>query len=273
MALAHVESGVALPQSGSVLGLDVGFSETQKSSAVCRLSWNATSVWWDIRRFRFLESEARDAIAHVAGDDRILAAAFDGPMMRGLSEIGRYRTAERVLTHRLGMRIGKPGQSSAPVGRSLNRAANTYAKMVQSVCDLARAAHAHAIDDASIAEAFPSSFLGLLLPDPIAVPVRRGNRSDVYFVYVAANGILDRLLTHLLPCRHRKVEWEAVTNHDDRAALICALTALSVAAQDYTAVGCGLGWIILPPRSLLPSWAMDDLNASAANIASSSGVA
>ena len=38
-------------------------------------------------------------------------------------------------------------------------------------------------------------------------------------------------------------------NHDDRAAFVCALTALSVATGEFTAVGDERGaWIILPPQ-------------------------
>jgi predicted RNase H-like nuclease len=54
-----------------------------------------------------------------------------------------------------------------------------------------------------------------------------------------------------------------LTNHDDRAALICALTALSVAADDFTAVGDADGWIVLPPRPFVRSWARADLEANA----------
>jgi hypothetical protein len=52
--------------------------------------------------------------------------------------------------------------------------------------------------------------------------------------------------------------------HDDRAAHVCALTALCVAARDYTAVGDEDGWIILPPSSFVQGWAMDALRANAA---------
>ncbi|MGL4727379.1 MAG: hypothetical protein ACRCWO_01355, partial [Bosea sp. (in: a-proteobacteria)] len=44
---------------------------------------------------------------------------------------------------------------------------------------------------------------------------------------------------------------EAITNHDDRAGLVCAITALAVAADDYTAVGDNNGWMILPPWSFI----------------------
>lgn len=49
--------------------------------------------------------------------------------------------------------------------------------------------------------------------------------------------------------------FSSVTNHDDRAALVCALTALCVVAGRYSAVGDTDGWIILPPKSLMAAWA------------------
>ena len=51
-------------------------------------------------------------------------------------------------------------------------------------------------------------------------------------------------------------------NHDDRAAFICALTALSVAAGDYTAVGDDDGWIVLPPVAFVVPWARELLIAN-----------
>ena len=54
-----------------------------------------------------------------------------------------------------------------------------------------------------------------------------------------------------------------VSNHDERTAFVCALTALCVAANDYSAVGDHDGWIILPPYALLQPWAKDDLEANA----------
>jgi hypothetical protein len=56
---------------------------------------------------------------------------------------------------------------------------------------------------------------------------------------------------------------EDVRNHDDRAALVCAITALAIAAGDFTAVGDADGWIALPPRSFVQPWAWSDLESNA----------
>lgn len=250
---------MSLPASGSVLGIDVGYSTKRRSSAVCRLSWADNTLEWSMVRFRHCEHEWRDALAASAAGSPILCAAFDGPLRRGLDEIGRYRRAEAMLTLRLASKIGKPGQSSSPVGRRLNAAANTYARFLLNQPEIVRADHEHAIDAVSIAEAFPSSFLGVMLPSPSALVATRGSRSDVFFGYLARQGGLQALVGYFLP-EHRPIAcWETVTNHDERAALVCALTALCVAAGDYVAVGDEDGWIILPPRRLIQDWAWQDL--------------
>jgi hypothetical protein len=123
----------------------------RRSSAVCRLHWNPRRITWNIRRFRALPAEQEATIAAVAGTGRLQVAAFDGPLRAGFDVIGRYRVAERMLTRRLGARIGKPGQASAPVGKALNAAANDCASIVLRGCDLTPAVYAVRIDAKAVA--------------------------------------------------------------------------------------------------------------------------
>lgn len=250
-----------MQETGSVLGIDVGFSLTRKSSAVCRLDWDRTSIKWTIKRFRALPKEREDTIRDVSGGAQLLAAALDGPLRRGFGIIGAYRTAERMLTRRLKRRIGKPGQASTPVGKNLNSAANDCAKAVLEICSLAETRHETRIYDRAIVEAFPSSFLGLLLEDPGKIAASRKDRSDKFFIAAAQTMI--KLLQHLLPGRTLCKSLTDVTNHDERAALVCALTALGVVAEDFTAVGDENGWIILPPPKFVRDWAWKELRANA----------
>jgi hypothetical protein len=252
-----------LSGQGAVLGIDVGFSPKRRSSAVCRLAWSDADVTWKIDRFRAAEPERIDTITRVAGRGPLLAAAFDGPLRRGLDVIGRYRTAERMLTVQLQPLTGKPGQSSSPVGQRLNDHANQCVAIVLEHCEVDTASHAVAIHSRAIVEAFPSSFLGLMIEDPRALNARRGDRSDTFFRHLARNGSFHRLVEHLLPGRSLAADPNAITNHDDRAAFVCALTALTVAAEDYAAVGDEDGWIILPPASFIQSWGLVALRANA----------
>ena len=173
----------------------------------------------DHRRFRAIRHEQEEVLTRVAGDVVLQAAAFDGPLRTGLDVIGHYRSAERMLTRGLNSKIGKPSQASAPVGKQLNTAANICAKIVRSQCRLAPAIHATRIDQLANVEAFPSTFLGLLLADPSAVTARRGNRSDVFFQHLSTSGKLQELMGYLLPGRIVDLDLASVVNHDDRAAL------------------------------------------------------
>jgi hypothetical protein len=249
--------------NGSVVGIDVGCSPTRRSSAICRLDWSDSTVVWEIARFRALEPERERVIARVAGGRRIVAAAFDGPIRRGFDIIGRYRTAERMLTRRLRPLIGKPGQSSAPVGKLLNHHTNECAGYLVSHCDVQEARHCVPIHEKALVEAFPSSFLGMMIENPERISARRGDRSDTFFQHLATKGVLQALVEHCLPGRSLALDPSSVANHDDRAALVCALSALSVAAADFVAVGDDDGWIVLPPRQFIQSlqWSLLNINA------------
>ncbi|WP_377846776.1 hypothetical protein [Bosea sp. UC22_33] len=253
-----------ITEQGSVVGIDVGCSPTRRSSAICRLDWSASGVSCDIARFRAVEPERERVIAQVAGGRQIIGAAFDGPIRRGFGIIGRYRTAERMLTRRLRPLIGKPGQSSAPVGKLLNEHANDCVQHLVACCDVQDARHGVAIDQKALVEAFPSSFLGLMIDDPTHLAARRGDRSDTFFQHLAAAGGFHALLECLLPGRKLVFDPNTVTNHDDRAAIVCALTALCVAAGQFVAVGDDDGWIIMPPRKFIrsPQWELLAANAS-----------
>jgi hypothetical protein len=253
-----------LSSIGAVLGIDVGCSAIRRSSAVCRIAWSAHEATWHAARFRAVEPERAETIVSVAGDFPIACAAFDGPLRRGFGPIGRYRTAERMLTRKLLRSIGKPGASSAPVGKLLNTHANACASAVLRHCDVAPARHATPIDDRAVVEAFPSGFLGVMIDAPAALAARRHNRSDLFFLRCCERRTFEGLLRHLLPGRRLARPPSELTDHDERAAFVCALTALCVAAGDYTAVGDHDGWIILPPYALLQPWAKEDLEANAA---------
>ncbi|WP_296820472.1 hypothetical protein [Brevundimonas sp.] len=224
------------------------------------LEWNDTFVDWQVDRFRATLEDRQRAVRGIV-DRTVECVAIDGPLRRGLDVIGRYRVAEKLLTRRLQPLIGKPGQSSSPVGRLLNENANLCALEALSTGCVRPAAHSVAIDEFAIVEAFPSSFLGVLLAKPQEVRARRGDRSDTFFEMLADTA-LTALLNELLPSRELRRPFSAATNHDDRAAIVCAMTALCVAEGRYSAVGDDDGWIILPPRPFLQPWASDLIEAN-----------
>jgi hypothetical protein len=246
-----------MPLLNAVAGIDVGYSKKRRSSAVCLMTWNDESVDWEIRRYRATDSERLETIRGILGNQSLRAVAFDGPLRAGFGFIGEYRAAERILTKSFGVRIGKPGQSNSPVGVRLNEEANNCVRIVLSVSDVASSLSRIRIDEHSIVEAFPSSYLGLMIGDPTSLGAVRKNRSDKFFEALSNDGTLLGLLSYLLPHRRPVSDLDKVKNHDDRASLVCAITALGFAIGKYCAVGGKNGWIILPPRIFIKQWAHD----------------
>ena len=244
---------------GDVLGIDVGWSKQRRSSAVCRLSWNQESITWKVCRFRANEDDRCKAIREVAGTVELLAVAIDGPLRQGFESIGRYRSAERILSRgELAKRIGKPGQSSSPNGRKLNTQANLAARTVKRLCRIRQASHDERIDERAVVEAFPTTFLGVMVTCPERLA--GGARSDRYFTRLDGYERRDRTLAELTEYLVGAKEWKepihSLTNHDDRAAFVCAVTALCIACGEYTAVGDREdGWIVLPPKRAFQEWA------------------
>ncbi len=102
-----------------------------------------------------------------------------------------------------------------------------------------------------------------MIKGPARLAARRGDRSDTFFRHLATEGILRSLVEHCLPGRRLAQDFTSVVNHDDRAALICTLSALCVATGDFVAIDDDDGWIIRrPPRFIQPAqWALLKFNA------------
>lgn len=120
------------PACGAVLGIDVGWSKKRRSSAACLLEWTEHSLTMQLCRFTAQPCDVCNSLAKLVASHSCLAAAIDGPLARGFEEIGRYRTAERMLTRAFRTTIGKPGQSNSPNGILLNGVANQAAKILAS---------------------------------------------------------------------------------------------------------------------------------------------
>ena len=209
-----------------------------------------------IDRFIATDYDREKTISQIVSDSLLLVVAIDGPLRPGFDEIGHYRSAERLLSRgELRKRIGKPGQSSSGNGKKLNTQANKSAEFVKQRCSTREAHHHVKIDRYAIVEAFPTTFLGVMIEDPTLLD-RSKIRSDKYFIHLAENQYFEKLVHRLIGNRTWPQTLSEVVNHDDRAALVCAFTALCVATGVFTAVGDKIdGWIILPPQWMFADWA------------------
>ena len=243
-----------LPEAGAVGGIDVGWSQKRATSAVARLEWDRTSATIAIERYRAVEPERSLAIARIL-DRPLLAVALDGPLCTGLVGGRSYRYAERLLTSGFQPKIGKPGQTSSLNGQKLNMEATRCAKLLAGAQLVAGADHPEKIHHLAIVEAFPTSFLGVMLPVAEGLKSKKRASSDIFFEKLSEEGILEKLIRRLLPDLDLSFEIGDIRNHDDRAAFVCALTSLCIAAGEYTAVGDHDGWIVLPPFDFVQPWA------------------
>jgi predicted RNase H-like nuclease len=266
-----------VPERGMVLGVDVGWSAKKKTTGAAVLSWTPAEAALTVVRLPTEDDARREGLVSLVGNRRILALAVDGPVRGALDEIGVYRDAELILTRGLAAYIGKPAQTSSGNGKKLNVAANAIVRSVLETGRLAVATHDARIHERAIVEAFPTTFVGVMLDDG-CIP-SHGARSDAYFLHLLGPNAdaprlpkTDRLiglLGRLLPGRRLTTEHlGAVQHHEERAAVICALTALCVAARNYVAIGDpNNGYIVLPPKAsegepgLQPwAWAIIDGN-------------
>lgn len=242
--------------NGAVLGIDPGFSEREPTTCLCLLIWNESSVSFDWELTGSTKTERRSALEHlVPAGTHLQAVAIDGPLTHDLVKISRYRSAEALLSQGVFQKRGKPGQTSSPNGKELHAHASTFAKLVlemesDGVFSIADASHFRPIHEKSIIEAFPSQFLGALVPEE-QIPKLNRDASDRYWEILVDNGRLDDLVSTLLPGRAVAPPFRRSLGHEHHDGVICALTALSVACCRCVGVGDSKdGYIYLPPSDI-----------------------
>jgi predicted RNase H-like nuclease len=273
-----VEAKHKTREMGRVLGIDIGYSKRKKTTGVCLLSWNDSSIHVKFKNLPTDTQARRNALNNlIEREGTVCCAALDAPIRGNFDVINEYRDAEKFLTRKLQKYVGKPGQASSGNGISLNISANSFAQLLLDLEVVDRANHLARIHEKCIVEAFPTSFLGVLLPKS-NIP-RPGSRSDIYFEQLLgpdsprpeplpSNVIVD-LLSRLLPTRSLGTNLSAIFDHEERAAFVCAITALCVVQRQYVAVGDKRnGYIILPPLETkgapgMQGWALDLIRGNA----------
>lgn len=230
-----------LPSSGCVLGLDVGYSTTHSTTGICLFSWSETEIVWKLRNTGSTaaarEADLRDLIPK---NTMILGVGIDGPLVPGLRSATGYRCADALFCNGKFQNRGSaaPTRSDSPLHVHATALAKLLKNGRDSFWSLAEACHHDPIDSLRIVEAHPVGFLSTLVDEP-AFPDRvgRGKASDLFFAYAAARGVLSRMIADLLPERTCFEHPFRITDHDERAAFSCALTALFVVAGQFVMAG------------------------------------
>lgn len=239
-------------ESGAVLGIDVGYSSKKRSTGLCILHWGPHTLGFRFERTKTPEFARRQAIRELVGGMSLLGAAIDGPLALDLREVQNYRAAEAVLSQGVMQKRGKPGSTNSPTGRQLHQHANQLARLVLEETNIGPSRHFQAIHERCIVEAFPNIFLAAGIPEE-QLPRLKRDASDKFWDALTNEGRrLQDLISSLLPGRSFEPgsEIAKVTHHEDRASLICALTALSVISEAHVGIGDPeQGYITLPPKS------------------------
>jgi hypothetical protein len=184
------------------------------------------------------------------------AVSLDGPLVPGPSAfavVNRYRHCERLLSGGIFQKRCKPGPTNSPRGQALHRQTTSLANELVTL-----------YPGTTISEAFPNAFLGIMLPDKTFIrPIRRGIKSDVFWkVAVSESGLMKRVLIHLFGSAALQIyrECRTLTDHDERAAFVCALTARATHSGRSLVVRTPLdGSIALGPAHFVKRWALAHL--------------
>ncbi len=234
---------------GTVLGIDVGFSETGRTTGLCLLTWSDHELTWQTAVTGTADGIRAEALRQLLQRaERLEAVAIDGPIRPGLVCVPQYRCSESLLSRGIFQRRGKPGASHFGSGWKLHCAATAMAELVVRVAG---------VRSDVFVEAFPNGFLAVLHDDdgfPRAADVRR-RWTDVLYPRPSVRKALALVVADAAPGRAVTGDWDFAGSsrsdvHEKRSALVCALTALCVAAGRSVLVGAAAdGFIHLPPRT------------------------
>ena len=254
--LTHSKTG----RPPALIGLDVGFS-TSRTSGVARLGvdgelrlGSATSTW------------ASRSV--VVGTERADIAAIDAPYTTAKPD--QIRSCEHVFTLGRFQRRCKPALSHVPgTGRELRDAGWNTAQQLRPIVHQKRVGAEvkfPRVEDSNVVEAFPNAYLGVCVSDDMydRMPrLRRGEKFDWLFDCWVERGLIGPVVERIALEQLAALEGRFNRNrqHDERAALVCVLTAAGVYTGNYTAVGNEAGgYFFLPPWHSWATWAREELD-------------
>jgi predicted nuclease with RNAse H fold len=250
-----------MPSHPDLLGIDAGLTLLHRTSGVCR-----TGISGDLVDHTYIDLASR--LLAVAPVVNYSVLAIDAPVLSGAVLNYEVRACEKVFVWAGFQKRCKPGESHVGgTGQALRRAgvetARAFAPHVTGA-DLA-AAIPRVIEGHNIVEAFPNAFLGVCVADGrYATVPERGEKTDWLYEAWSEDRVVQRLRDAL--SWERPAFWQRVAenqHHDERAALVCAMTSICVCRGEYVAVGEPTGgYFFLPPWKLWAPWARTALDAN-----------
>jgi hypothetical protein len=240
----------------NLIGFDIGFSATRATSGIAKveddsLSCKRTTSDWS-RREKVLGSCVAEVIA------------IDGPVLENIGY--PQRLCETVFARGLFARRCKPAFSHvAGTGQKFRVATHETAMRLANLTHgrHTECAFPRVIKGKNIVEAFPNAFLGVLLADSCFKEMgrlKRGKKFDWLYEQCREGGAFRSLVDSVGAGNVSAAKIEENEDHEERAALVCLLTAAAVAVGHYTAIGEERGgYFFLPPLALWAEWARREI--------------
>ena len=226
-------------------GIDVGFSAVRDCTGLAFLDGETLTV-------AKATSDTENRRSRTPADFLPVVAAFDGPIA---SETVK-RKCEYTFSKMPFQKRCKPGLSHFGTGLKLRQAT---AKTINDFTGIFMPG------GTVIVEAFPNLFLGVLLPEEVyqQQPVlKRGQRFDWLYDEVTGREIAEGKMKSVLPQVFWD-RWKFEKDHEQRAALVCLLTAaLHHKGLSYMAGDEEGGYFCLPAVQFWEDWAVKGLEAS-----------
>jgi hypothetical protein len=236
----------------SLLGVDVGFAKDARSTG---LAWRVNGVIGACRTGSAWSARSLSLPAGVTFD----LAALDAPLVPAGPGIP-IRGCEAAFYRGAFWNRCRPGMSHHGRGLELRRAGEIASAQFTAVLHGKEISAGAAVPGVPVVEAFPNTFLGVLLPERVYAPCTKikGAKSDWLYQACVAEGVFVRLVEALgWPLAPTVDRLASERNHDIRAALICLLTAGFASAGTAAVVGDAQGgWFWLPPVDLWADWAV-----------------
>jgi hypothetical protein len=244
----------------ALLGVDVGFSKSKETTG---LAWCINSTIETVVTGSSWEERNRS----LPRDIQFAIAALDAPIVPA-DNYSAFRGCEHAFYGGAFSRRCRPGLSHHGRGLELRDAGREAAQHFAAVLEpVALPFGPLVLQGKPIIEAFPNTFMGVPLPGEIFAgwsKALRKAKSDWLYEQVVEAGLFIKLLSRLdLTSPTILEKFEKAQHHDERAALICLLTAMLAWSRDATIVGdADGGWFWLPPMALWAPWASAALDAA-----------
>jgi hypothetical protein len=242
----------------NVAGIDVGLTLVHRTSGICR-----TGAAGEVLTHTYIDRRSRTEA--LGGARRLQILAIDAPVLPDGDLHYTSRACEKVFVWGAFQKRCKCGESQVSgTGQALRRAGldTAYDFADSAPATDVRRPFPRVLPEHNVIEAFPNAFLGVMLPEEAFAPnTSRNDKFDRLYEYWVESRSWEGLRGNVQ--WERPGFWEHVVrnkHHDERAAIVCALTAICVLRGEYVAVGdVAGGYFFLPPWPLWAPWARDAL--------------